>query len=125
LWIFGDRAFCIEMKSDKFAKLWKSDAGQVSLSEKWVRDNHPALAEVYQVIGSDVIDADHASDFPADLRVLTSEVVGEIVTRLRGMLVGLATHGPLFAEDPANIQKQLSSHGLLPQQLAGYGVRVR
>lgn len=125
LWVFGDRAFCIEMKSDKYVKLWKSDAAQLALSEKWVRDNYPGLAEVYLVIGSDVAEADQASDFSDDVRVLTSDNLGEIISRLRGMLVGLATHGPLFAEDPANIQKQLSSHGLLPQQLSTCGSRVR
>jgi len=125
LWIFGDRAFCIEMKSDKYSKLWKSDAGQISVSERWVRDNNPGLAEIYSFIGSDVVDADHAPDFPVGVRVMTSGVVGDIVMRLRGMLVGFANHGPLFAEDAANIQKQLGLHGLLPQQLAGYGVHIR
>lgn len=125
LWVFGDRAFCIEMKSDKLAKLWKSDAAQLALSERWVRENNPSVAEIYSVIGSDVVEADNPSDFPESVRVLTSDVVGDIVMKLRGMLVGFATHGPLFAEEPGNIQKQLGTHGLLPQQLAGYGVRIR
>ena len=125
LWVFGDRAFCIEMKSDKYAKLWKNDAAQIALSEKWVRDNNPGLAEIYLVIGSDIVEADQASDFLEGVRVLTGDAVGDIAIRLRGMLVGLAAHGPLFSEDSANIQKQLAAHGLLPQQLASYGARIR
>lgn len=125
LWVFEDRAFCIEMKSDKYAKLWKHDGGQISLSEKWVRDNNPGLAEVFPIVGSDVVEADHSPDFAENVRVFTAEVLGEVVVRLRGMLVGLATHGPLFAEEPANIQKQLGAHGLLPQQLASYGLRIK
>jgi hypothetical protein len=49
----------------------------------------------------------------------------EVVGRLRRLLVSLITQGPLFAEEPANIQQQLGAHGLLPQQISGYGVRVR
>ena len=125
LWIFEDRAFCIEMKSDKYVKLWKKDGGQLSLSEKWVRDNNLGLAEIYPIIGSDVAEADHVSDFSEHVRVFTGEMLGDVVARLRGMLVGLATHGPLFAEEPANIQNQLGAHGLLPQQIASYGVRIK
>jgi hypothetical protein len=125
LWVFSDRAFCIEMKSDKFAKLWKADGGQISLSERWVRDNLPGLAEVFPIIGSNVVEADHPSDFADHVRVMTEESLIEVVGRLRRLLVSLITQGPLFAEEPANIQQQLGAHGLLPQQISGYGVRVR
>lgn len=120
LWIFGDRAFCIEMKSEKFSKLWKDDAGQIAVSARWVSDNFPGMAEISQVIGSDVVEADNVGDFSGLTKVMTSEIVLDLIVRLRGLIVGLITQGPLFGEEPANIQRQLGPHGILPQQIQGY-----
>ncbi|PBS14143.1 hypothetical protein CMZ82_01350 [Lysobacteraceae bacterium NML93-0792] len=120
LWMFGERAFCIEMKSEKFSKLWKSDAGQIAVSSRWVSDNFPGMAEIFDVIGSDVVEADNVGDFSDLTKVMTGEVISDMVVRLRGLIVGLITQGPLFGEDPANIQRQLGPHGILPQQIHGY-----
>lgn len=125
LWLFDDRAFCIEMKNEKSAKLWKADGGQMALSEKWVRDNYLGLAEIYPIIGGDVVEADDAADFSENVRVFTSSALTQIAMRLRAMLVGFADHGPLFAEDPNNVQKQLAAHELLPQQIISLGSRVK
>jgi len=125
LWIFGDRAFCIEMKSDKSSKLWKKDAGQLAVSGLWVRENITGLAEIFSVIGSNVSEADVPGDFEAGVIVMSQDAFLMIVSRLRGMLVGLINQGPLFAEDPGAIQGQLGPHELLPQQLTKLGSGVR
>lgn len=125
LWLFEDKAFCIEMKNEKTSKLWKTDAGQIAIGERWVRDNFPGLVEVFPIIGSDVAVADRVSDFPARVSIFTSDAIGEVVLRFRGLLVALVTHGPLFAEEASNIQRQLGPHQVLPQQLVDVGIPVK
>lgn len=125
LWVFGDVAFCIEMKSEKFSKLWKSDGAQIALSERWVRDAYSGLTDLFPIIGSDVNVADCVDDFGAGVRVITQEGLLDVVSRFRGMVVGLITQGRLFSEDPASVQKQLGPHGLLPKQLVQGCVAIK
>ncbi|MBH1664620.1 DEAD/DEAH box helicase family protein [Stenotrophomonas maltophilia] len=125
LWIFGDRAICLEMKSDKTSKLWKDDAGQIVLSESWVREHNPGLAEIYPLIGSDIATADRAEDFPERVRVLDLDAVLSIISKLRGLVVTVVGQGPLFLGEAANIQGLLGSHELLPQQIVQLGLKIR
>lgn len=125
LWIFGDKAFCIEMKSDKFSKLWKEDAGQMALSERWVRDNNPGVAEVYSLIGSDVVVAERSSDFPDSVKVFDQGAFQEIISNLRAMLVTVVAQGPLFAGEAANIQTYLGRHEILPQQILQKALKIK
>lgn len=125
LWIFGEKAFCIEMKSDKVAKLWKSDAGQIALSERWVRDSNPGLTEVYPIIGSGVAIAERAGDFQETIRVFDQGAVLEIIDNLRAMLVTVIAQGPLFSSEAANIQAYLGRHAILPQQILQKALRIR
>ncbi|CTP90319.1 DEAD/DEAH box helicase [Xanthomonas graminis] len=125
LWTFGDKAICIEMKSDKFAKLWKSDAGQIALSERWVKDNNPGVAEIYPIIGSEVSVADRAEDFPDSVKVFDQGAILEIISKLRAMLVTLIGQGALFATEAANIQGYIAVHSLLPQQLRQCAVKIQ
>jgi len=125
LWVFGDKAFCLEMKSDKFSRLWKNDAGQIALSERWVRENNPGLVEVYPIIGSDVTDADRVEDFHDSVKVFDQESILEIIANLRAMLVTVVAQGPLFATEPANLQPYIGAHALLPQQILQKAVRIR
>lgn len=125
LWMFGDKAFCIEMKSDKVAKLWKSDAGQIALSERWVRENNPGLAEVYPVIGSDIAVAERAGDFPESVKVFDQDALLEIISNLRAMLLTVIAQGPLFASEAANVQGYLGRHAILPQQILQGALKIR
>lgn len=120
LWVFGDRAYCIEMKNEKFSKLWKKDAGQMALSAKWVADAYPGIAETYYVVGSAVAIAERAADFPENVKVLTQEGLLDIATRFRSLVLALVTQGRLFSEDAASVQKQLGPYGVLPQQIIQY-----
>jgi len=117
LWLFGSTAFCIELKNEKSARLWKSDAGQIALSEKWVRQSFPDLELVNVLIGSDVVQADQANDFESHIRVLTSSALQELLGRLRALVVSLGSVGPMFFNEPAYVQKQLGPAKVLPAQL--------
>ncbi len=125
LWTFGEKAFCIEMKSDKIAKLWKDDAGQIALSEKWVRDNNAALVDVYPLIGSDVAIAERAGDFSDSVRIFDQDAIQEIISNLRAMLVTVIAQGPLFASEAANLQSYLGTHAILPQQILQKALKIR
>lgn len=117
LWVFGDFAFCIEMKNEKSSALSKSDAGQLRLSLDWTDERLPKGTLIQPIIGSNSYVADVAGDFPKETLVIVESALIEVLESFRKLVVALIAEGPLFSEDAGNIQKQLGPHGLLPKQI--------
>lgn len=97
----------------------------MALSERWVRDNNPGVAEVYSLIGSDVVVAERSSDFPDSVKVFDQGAFQEIISNLRAMLVTVVAQGPLFAGEAANIQTYLGRHEILPQQILQKALKIK
>lgn len=125
LWLFDDTAFCIEMKSDKVSSLFKSDAGQLALSVQWVELNIQSGIAIKAVVGSNVSSADVLQDFAVGVVVVDQAGFLEMLDRLRKMVVALISQGPLFSEEPGNVQKHLGPMSLLPAQLLQVGGPVK
>jgi hypothetical protein len=125
LWMFDDLAICIELKSEKTSNLFKSDAGQLHLSVQWVEQNAQRSGAIYPVVGSNVSSADVATDFPDGALVINEAGFIELLDRLRKLTLALISQGPLFSEEPANVQKHLGPNGLLPAQLLQVGTSIR
>lgn len=121
LWVFDAVAFAIEMKSEKVASLSKADAAQHHVSTQWVENNVPPGVTVQPVVGTNASRADAAGDFLPQTLVLGEADFIQMLDRLRAMVIALLQHGPLFSEEPANIQGQLGPHSLLPAQLLQLG----
>lgn len=125
LWIFGNTAFIIEAKSEKAAKLYKSDAEQLQSSMLWVKESYPMLEKRFGVIASNATEADVAGDFAFGAQVWTEADVISIVDRLSGLAKGVAHGGPLFSTSASNVQAKIAPNELTPGQLSQIGVRIR
>jgi hypothetical protein len=117
LWIFGDVAFVIEMKSEKKAALCKGDAEQLQHSMLWVEQNCPGVAKRHGIIGSNSMTADVIGDFAFGAHVIDEHAFLEMVDRLRNLAGSLCSQGPLFSGSAANVQKVLNDFSLTPAQL--------
>lgn len=125
LWVFGDTAFVIEMKSEKRAPLSKGDAEQLQHSLLWVEQNYPAIEKRVGYIGSNSLSADVIEDFAFGARVIEEGAFLEMVGRIRSLALSLCVQGPLFSGNPANVQKVLSDFKLTPAQLGALSKDVR
>lgn len=117
LWIFDDVAFCLEAKSEKQAPIYKSDAGQLSLSLQWCRqfvDIQPDA--IFPVFVTNVTDADRKEDVAFSPAIMPEALVFDICDRLRQFVVGQSFDGPLFT-DPAAVGRRLSELGLGGKQI--------
>lgn len=123
LWIFGEEACVIEVKSDKRSNLAKTDAEQLQSSLLWVEQNYPGVAILNAVLVSDVHTADVAEDFAFGVRVWSQEELNFLVDRVRDLTTAAVSQGDLFLSSAANIQGMLSRHELLPGQLRSLGRR--
>ncbi|WP_369977207.1 DEAD/DEAH box helicase [Xanthomonas bundabergensis] len=124
LWVFDNVAFSIEMKSEKIGSLSKDDAAQLHVSTQWAEGNVPPGISVYPIVGTNAPRADSSGDFLPQTLVLAESDFLEILDRLRSLVMALLQHGPLFSEDPGNIQGQLGPHSLLPVQLLQLGKKI-
>lgn len=125
LWIFGELAFVIEMKSEKQAALSKSDAEQLHLSTLWVEQNYPALTKRQAYIGSNSLMADMVGDFAFGARVIDEASFLEMLGRLRNLAASLCAQGPLYSGNSANVQKILGEFGVTPAQLGALAKDIR
>lgn len=121
LWIFGEEAYVIEVKSDKRSHLAKTDAEQLQSSMLWVEQNCPGLSLRNAVVVSDVPTADMVDDFAFGVRVWSQEELNFIADRIRDLAAAAVSQGELFLSSAANIQGLLSGHELLPGQLRSLG----
>ncbi|MCW0220999.1 MAG: DEAD/DEAH box helicase family protein, partial [Prosthecobacter sp.] len=125
LWIFGEDAFVIEVKSQKSASFSKGDAEQLQSSIQWVEQNYRGISKVYAFVVSDVFHADVIADFAFGAHVWRQEDVYSIIDRIRRMSIAAITHGELFLASPANIQGMLGPNELLPGQLRSLGANIQ
>jgi len=125
LWQFDEKAFVIELKSEKKAALSKSDAGQLQQSLHWCRTNAARAEDFYGLVGSNTLVADDANDFSFGAKLLTEADFYGMLSRFRSMIVAALSQGPLFISNASNLQGRLASHDLLPTQIAGLGRQIQ
>lgn len=125
LWIFGDVAFVIEMKSEKQAALSKGDAEQLQHSILWVEQTYPSVVKRHGYIGSNSLTADVIGDFAFGAHVIEEQAFLEMVNRLRNLAASLCSQGPLFSSNAANVQKVLNDFGVTPSQLGALAKDIR
>lgn len=117
LWLFDDIGLCIEAKSEKFSKIFKKDAAQLSLSLQWCADHVDMPKDaVLPVFATDVVDAERAEDVAFGPRVLNQSGAMNLADKLRQLIMGLTFDGPLFA-DPVDIGARLNQLGLSGRQI--------
>ncbi|RAN82008.1 hypothetical protein B5P43_10000 [Bacillus sp. SRB_336] len=121
LWIFGDEAFVVEVKSDKYAKLSKGDAEQLQSSSLWVSENYKNLQRINRIIISDISESDVVGDFAFGAKVWMQSDIEILVERLRDLTTAAVAQGTLFLSSAQNIQGMLGPHELLPGQIRALG----
>lgn len=118
LWVFGETAFVIEMKSEKAAALCKDDAEQLHSSVLWVSENVAKVSEFHPVMGTNSDRADDLGDFAFGAKLWAEVDFIAMIERLRRLVTSVTAQGPLFSTNAANIQKFLGPNELLPAQLS-------
>lgn len=121
LWIFGEEAYVIEVKSEKSSNLSKADAEQLQSSLLWVEQNYPGISVRNAILVSDVHKADVLYDFAFGARVWSQDDLNSIVDGVRYLSTAAVSQGELFLSSAANIQGMLSGHEILPGQLRTLG----
>lgn len=117
LWLFDDCSACIEAKTEKIAPIHKTDAAQLTLSQKWCIETIEAgTFEPQAVFATNVQTADRAEDISFGPKLLAESSVFDIIERLRNLILSLTFDGPLFT-DPPSVGKKLSELGLTGQQI--------
>jgi hypothetical protein len=118
LWLFDEVVLCIEAKNEKHRPIFKSDAAQLILSTDWCRKYCDlGTSDLVSVFATNVPVADRTEDMSFGPRCLTEEDLSAIAERVRGLINGLAFHGPLFG-DSAQLQEKLQEFGLRGRDLA-------
>lgn len=124
LWIFDDVAYCIEAKNEKSSKIFKKDAGQLSLSHKWCAEHVDAsMDQVVAVFASNVSVADRAEDIAFGPLAIDEAALLDTIERLKQLVLVLTFSGPLFT-DPAAIEKKVKELGLSGRQLSSVMKKV-
>lgn len=112
LWLFDDCGACIEAKSEKTAPIHKSDAAQLLLSGTWCDEQVvTGTPRPTPVFATNVTSADRPEDIAFGPRLMSEAVLMDIVDRLRGVLMSLTYHGPLFT-DPGIVAAKLRDQGI-------------
>lgn len=117
LWVFGEIAIAIEMKSEKQASLSKDDAEQLQSSSLWVSENVAKIDSINPIVGSNVESADNVGDFGFGAKRFAEIDFASMIERLRRLVSAVTAQGPLFSSSPANVQRMLGPNELLPSQI--------
>lgn len=124
-WIWGDRAFVIEVKNENEASLHKKDSGQLHDSIQWAKTNYPAYADrLVPVTVAKVRNADDDAHYPPETRVIDTEGCKLIGQALHQLNQKLAKNGPVFLE-PQAVLESMSLFRLSPEQfLANFSKKI-
>lgn len=124
-WIWGDKAYVIEVKNENRESLHKKDSGQLHTSMQWAAENYPTYANrLIPVTVAKVLIADKDAHYPDDTRVIDVQGCQLIGQALHQLCQKLAKNGPIFL-DPKTVLEEMSLFRLTPEQfLANFSKKI-
>jgi len=115
MWMWPDLALVIEAKTNNENSIHKRDAGQMLLSLRWFDKNYQTMNARIPLVVAKVTLCDKDADFPDETRVITPDLIEQLLTTLEnffGRLIG----EPLLHSNPKAVRQLQNEMGLLPEQ---------
>ncbi|MGA2172547.1 MAG: DEAD/DEAH box helicase [Sedimentisphaerales bacterium] len=118
LWLWPDLSLIIEAKTESQKSLHKKDAGQLSSSINWFKENFPARKNLVPIIVANTTLCDSDAYFPDNTRVITSARIHELLEKIEQFYSKMIAE-PLLYSTPQLILKLQQVFLLLPEQFCG------
>jgi hypothetical protein len=118
LWLWPDLSLVIEAKTENQGSLHKKDAGQLSSSMNWFKENFPARKNNVPIIVAKTTLCDSDAYFPANTRVITSVRIHELLEKVEQFYCKMIAE-PLLCSTAKSILKLQQDFSLLPEQFLG------
>lgn len=114
LWLWGKFDFIIEAKNQNEKSLHKKDAGQLSVSLSWHKENYPERTERVPIVVAKVSEIDDNAIFEEGTRLITQEELNALMDALEGFCHELAQKLPI-EQQPGLIKDLQNKYGLNPE----------
>ena len=118
LWLWPSLSLVIEVKSENQKSLHKKDAGQLSTSMNWFKENFSARKNCVPIIVSNTTLCDKIAYFPANTRIITSAKISELLEKVEQFYRKIIAE-PLIYSTAKSILKAQQDFSLLPEQFCG------
>jgi len=118
LWLWPDLSLVIEAKTENKKFLHKKDAGQLSSSMNWFKENFPARKNPVPIIVSKTTLCDSDAYFPAGTRVITTVKIHDLLEKVEQFYCKMVSE-PLIHSTAKSILRLQQDFLLLPEQFCG------
>jgi hypothetical protein len=118
LWLWPDLSLVIEAKTENQESLHKRDAGQLSSSMNWFKENFLARRNPVPIIVSKATLCDSDAYFPANTKVITSARIRDLLEKVEQFYCKMIAE-PLLCSSAKSILQLQQDFSLLPEQFLG------